>query len=408
VFGNGKTAVKFNIGKYMQAITASNNDLDMNPLIRIAVSTTRGWNDTNRNYVPDCDLTNPNANAECLAMDNKSLGLPVFTRSFDPNYVTGWGTRPYNWGMGVSVQQEVLPRVSVNVGYFRNWWGNWYVVDNQATTLGDYTPFSISAPLDPRLPGGGGQTISGLYNLVPGAVGKVDELAQPSSNFGKQIENWQGMDVSVSARLRDGLTVQGGTSTGRKLADGCDVRSRLPEVGTGPTGAANYSVTANITAVSSAGTMSVVNPWCRIVEPYQTQVKGLATYTIPKVGVQVSGTWQSIPGPSLAANYVVSNAAIATGPQPLGRALSGSSNVTVNLIQPGTLYGARQTNLDLRFAKILRYGRTRTQVGIDIYNATNTDVVTAYNQTFVPGGAWLIPTSIQPARYAKVSAQFEF
>ena len=45
---------------------------------------------------------------------------------------------------------------------------------------------------------------------------------------------------------------------------------------------------------------------------------------------------------------------------------------------------------------------------LDIYNLTNTDVVTSYNQTFVPGGAWLTPTEIQPARYMKLSAQFDF
>ena len=74
--------------------------------------------------------------------------------------------------------------MSVTVGFHRNWWGNWYVVDNRATSLQDYTPFSIRAPSDPRLPGGGGYTIDGLYNLVPDKVGLVDELAQSSQNFG--------------------------------------------------------------------------------------------------------------------------------------------------------------------------------------------------------------------------------
>ena len=120
----------------------------------------------------------PAANGECARMDNQNLGQQVFNRSFDPNYVGGWGTRPYNWSLGLSVQQEVLPRVSVTVGFHRNWWDNWYVVDNRSTSLEDYTPFSIQAPLDPRLPGGGGYTIDGLYNLVPDKVGQVDELAQ--------------------------------------------------------------------------------------------------------------------------------------------------------------------------------------------------------------------------------------
>ena len=118
-------------------------------------------------------------------MDNKNLGKEVFQRSYDPNFVTGYGVRPYNWGLGASIQQEIAPRVSVNVGYFRNWWGNWYVVDNRSTSLSDYTPFSIVAPVDSRLPGGGGQTVTGLYNLIPTKVGLVDELAQSASNFAK-------------------------------------------------------------------------------------------------------------------------------------------------------------------------------------------------------------------------------
>jgi hypothetical protein len=141
-----------------------------------------------------------------------------------------------------------------------------------------------------------------------------------------------------------------------------------------------------------------------VVEPYLTQFRGLATYTIPRIDVQVSGTWSSTPGSQLAANYTVTSAdALPT----LGRNLS-SGNVTVNLIEPGTLYADRNTNIDLRLAKILRFGRTRTQIGFDIYNLTNTDVVTSYNQNFVAGGAWLTPTGIQPARYVKIGAQIDF
>jgi hypothetical protein len=398
VFGNGKTAVKVNLGKYMQAFTATNSDMDLNPLIRTSVSTTRQWTDTNKDYFPNCDLTNPNKNGECGDMSDKNVGKPVFSRFYDPELISGWGTRAYNWEVGVSVQHEVVPRVSVNVGYFRRWFGNWYVVDNRSTTPADYTPFSIVAPVDPRLPDGGGRTISGLYDLVPTRLGLIDELAQSSKNFGEQIENWHGVDVGVTARLRNGITAQGGLSTGRSLADSCAVKAKLPELGQRVGGADNSSIAGG----------SLVNPYCRVVEPFLTDIRALATYTIPKVDIQVSGTWQSNPGPQLAANYVANNAVIAAGPQPLGRNLSGGSNVTVNLIQPGTLYADRRNNIDLRVAKIFRFGRTRTQVGIDIYNATNTDVVTSYNQTFVPNGQWLTPTGIQPARYAKVSAQFDF
>jgi len=380
----------------------------MNPLILTAVRTTRGWTDTNRNYVPDCDLMSPAANGECARMDNQNLGKPVFNRSFDPTFVGGWGARPYNWSLGLSVQQEVLPRVSVTAGFHRNWWDNWYVVDNRSTSLGDYTPFSIRAPLDPRLPGGGGYTIDGLYNLVPGRVGEVDELAQSYKNFGEQQENWQGFDFSAVARLNWGLTVQGGTSTGRRLADACAVRAKLPELGAGPTGAPNSSVTANVLVTTARGSLSVTNPYCHYSEPYRTDIRGLATYTIPRADVQVAVTWMSVPGEYLEANFVADNAWIAAGPQPLGRPLTGAAVATVNLIAPYTLFADRRNNMDFRVAKIFRFGGRRTQVGLDLYNLMNVDVATAYNQAFVPGGPWLTPTAIQPARYARFSMEVDF
>jgi hypothetical protein len=410
LFGNGKTALRFNLGKYLEAITASNNDIDMNPISRMVVNSTRGWTDADRDFVPDCDLMNRGANGECAPLDNQNLGLPVFTRNFDPDFVGGWGSRPYNWSMGVGIQHEIVPRVSATVTFNRNWWGNWYVVDNRATTAADYTPFSINAPSDPRLPNGGGYRIDGLFNLVPEKVGRVDELAQSYKNFGEQIENWQGVDVSVSARLLNGLTVQGGTSTGRRLADGCGVRAALPELGSNDTGlTTNSSVTANVNALGGGPfALSVRNPFCRIAEPYRTDFRGLASYLVPKVGVQVAATWASIPGDSLRADYIATNAWIAAGPQPLGRNLSGAATVSVNLIPPATLWGARINNVDMRVAKVLRYGTTRMQVGVDVFNLLNIDTVTMYNFGFVPGGAWLTPTQITPARYARIAVQMDF
>jgi hypothetical protein len=408
VFGTGKTAVKFNLGKYMEGYSSQGGGMfvDPNPFLRISVSTTRSWTDGNKDFKVNCDLANSAKNGECGAMTDQNFGKEVFSRTYDPDFISGWGARPYNWSLGASVQQEILPRMSVSVGYFRNWWGNWFVMDNRATGLADYTPFSIKAPLDPRLPSGGGYTISGLYNLVNEKVGPVDELVQHATNLASQTENWQGVDVTVSARLQNGIIVQGGTSTGRRLADNCAVRAVLPELGASPDGRTNSGSIAGSTFGDAS---SVTNSYCRVVEPYLTSIAGLASYTIPKVDVQVSGTWQSNPGPPLAANFVANNAWIAGGPQPLGRVLSGgASNVTVNLIEPGTLYGARRNVLDFRVSKILRYGRTRTQVGLDVYNLTNTDVVLTYNNGFVPGGAWLTPTTIVPARYIKVGAQVDF
>jgi Carboxypeptidase regulatory-like domain len=409
LFGNGKTAVKVNVGKYVQALTASNSDMDLNPLIRLNLQTTRTWSDRSGlgidgDYVPQCNLLNPAANGECGAMTNQNFGKEFFTRTFDPNFIHGFGVRPNNWEMGVSVQQEVAPRVGVTVGYFRRWFGNFYTLDNTLTTASDYTQFSVPIPVDSRLPGGGGGVVSGIYNVVPTKVGQVQDLAQLTSNFGnvEPTENWQGVDASVNARLRNGLTVQAGTSTGRTLQDNCALRSALPETYAWST----TTVTQSLRGDSTAG---LTRPYCRIVEPLLTSFRGLATYSIPKVDVQVSATWRSDPGNELQANYVVNSAIANTGPQPLGRNLAGVTTVTVNLIPNATQYLDRRNNIDFRAAKILRFGRTRTQVGIDVYNITNSDTVTAVNTTYSPTStSYLTPNAVATARFVKFNFQIDF
>ena len=119
-----------------------------------------------------------------------------------------------------------------------------------------------------------------------------------------------------------------------------------------------------------------VNPWCKVDEPFLTSFRGLATYTVPKIDVQVSGTWRSDPGHELRADYVVTNAIA----QPsLGRdSLRAMSRST--WFRAGTLYGERINNIDLRIAKILRFGQTRTQFGVDLYNLLNSDAVTHVQQ----------------------------
>jgi hypothetical protein len=82
--------------------------------------------------------------------------------------------------------------------------------------------------------------------------------------------------------------------------------------------------------------------------------------------------------------------------------------VTINLVAPGTMYGARVNELDFRVSKILRHGRSQTSIALDIYNALNSSAVLTYNSAFVPGGTWLQPLTIQTPRFGRITAEFSF
>ena len=180
VFGNGRTSLKVSGGKYIDTVQWDGIYIDANPM-RARISggspptVTRSWTDRNNDLVPQCDFLNSQANGECGTMSNVNFGkVQTLSNTYDPNILGGWGIRPRNYQVNVSVQQQVFPRVSVEVGYNHRWFppasspgsaagGDFTVTDNRAVTPVDYDQFSITAPADPRLPGGGNYVVSGLF-----------------------------------------------------------------------------------------------------------------------------------------------------------------------------------------------------------------------------------------------------
>jgi hypothetical protein len=133
-------------------------------------------------------------------------------------------------------------------------------------------------------------------------------------------------------------------------------------------------------------------------------VKGFGSYLIPRIDVQVSGAFQSIPGPLVLANYTAVQAQGAI--VGLGRPLANNATqVIVNLTPPGSLYGDRLNQLDLRIGKVIRAGRTRTVASLDLYNALNGNPILTQSNTYAN---WQAPQSVLTARFAKVSLQFDF
>jgi hypothetical protein len=280
--------------------------------------------------------------------------------------------------------------VGVSFAGFRRWYGNFLTTDNRAVAASDFDPFSLVVPQDARLPGGGGNTLSGLYNVKPASFGLTDNLITSFKTYGGgQKEFWTGYDLTMNVRAVSGVTISGGLSIGRSTNDTCALKKQIPEL---------------LSAGAAAGQTGEADPWCLRQEDFQTQYKFLGSYVVPRVDVLVSATYQSALGPVLGANFNAPNAQV----QPsLGRPLSGgAANVQVNLVEPGQLFGDRISQLDLRFAKVLTFKGMRANLGIDLFNSLNSNTATTYNQTYGP--AWLTPTAVLPARFAKLSMQLDF
>jgi hypothetical protein len=395
LFGNGKTAVKASVGRY---VTAESVGLAraVNPLVTSVNQIARTWTDGNGNFVPDCDLRNPLANGECGIIDNLNFGGTRVVTQFADDVLRGFGVRPWLWDLATEVQHQLLTGTSVTAGWYHNWSGNFRVIDNLEVAPSDFSPYCITAPSDARLPGGGGYQVCGLYDISPAKFGLARNLVTKASNYGDWTITNDFFNVSFNTRLRSDIQLGGGLDTGRQVNDRCFV-------------------------VDSPQDLF----YCRVVTPFgaQTQLKLYGSYRLPG-DVQVSGIFQNSSGPVQLANYPAPNSAIRDS---LGRDLAAcrgapactatagyvsacSIETTINtqspvctsqpttlpatpsLLAPQTRFDRRRTQLDLRFAKLLRLNpKMRLELNLDVYNVFNDSAVMASNNTY--GSQWLRPIS---------------
>jgi hypothetical protein len=404
VFGNGKTSFKTSFSKFLQPANNESVFIQGNPSVTFATSTTRSWFDANGNFVADCNLNNSQANGECGPWANQNFGKATSGTAVNPKTLEGWGSRPYDYQFAVSLQQEILPRVSAEVSYNRRSWGNFYYTDNRAVGPNDFDKVTITSPRNAGLPNGGGYPVS-FYVVKDAKFGAFDNYFTFAKDFGDVTYYWHGFDTNINARMANGLVFQGGTATGHGVRNTCDVVNKLPET----TLAVGFG--AGIFQTNS----------CDVSEQWQTNFRGLVSYTIPKADVQVSAVLRSQAnaqpsttqdavasnGVSLNANYDVATAAVQAA---IGRPLpGGAATQSVNLANPGLIYGPRINSVDFRFTKIVRYGRTKTNVGLDLYNLFNANTGTAFNQAFGQDGAtWLRPTTILNPRFVRFNVTFDF
>jgi carboxypeptidase family protein len=418
LFGNGKTALKVTLNKYLEGLgttgfgPANVSELPhpINRLSGVNQNATRPWNDSTfgpgdprtGNLVPDCNLNDFALNGECGALTAAAtFGTLVPGTTYDPDLLTGWGKRFNNWEFTAGVQHELAPRVSLNVQYARRWYGNFRVTDDRAVGPQDYDRFTINVPSDAGLPEGGGYALTGFDLTAAGAARAPDYFVTLAKNYGSQTEVFDGINISVQARLENGLFVQGGVGPGRVVTDDCEVVDDLPEMLHTLAGNPNRSF---VFAARPLERCEQNNGW-------RTGFSGLASYTIPKIDLQVSGTLQNQPGVQLDANL---NAV--SGRTTLGRAFTGAPFRNYNIVQAGEVFVERLNQIDFRVAKLFRLNRTKTAINFDFYNITNSNSVLAENATFTDPSvvatgtrqAWRTPQTILLPRLFKISAQFDF
>jgi hypothetical protein len=463
IFGNGRTSLKWNMGKYLNAAGLSGIYSGANPARRTVNSITRNWNDADADRVVDCDPLASAANGECatfsifsdpvrygrdpFSLDASGLavglaetqcgrqeqGIPpavaAYCAAYGESLLDGWGRRQSEWQLGIGIQHEILPRLSGEVTYNRRLYRNLQVSDQLGVgcdrfnaaqditacqegylnfTSPSYDFYSVLAPTDPRLPGGGGYRVVGLNATAltvpsgnPRAITYMDAL-----NY-----TWNGIDTNVVWRAPGGVRLNGGTSTARTRRDTCFAEVDGPNV----RGRDNHYVAS-----------------CQSFAPFQTRINGTAAYTIPKIDVLVSTVFQSFPGVNRQATLTFSKEEILWNPASAARATrpcatpangvgcAGNNNdaqtVMINLLNNNELYGERVTTFDLKLAKNIRFHNKRAAIGVDVYNLFNSDAIQDYVDTYTLDNPatpqnenqWGQPFNIIAPRFARLSVQFYF
>jgi len=324
--------------------------------------------------------------------------------------LSGWGVRPGDTQYTGSVQQQVFPGVSAEFSITHRRFSGFFVTTDLSKHAGGvlsgspaaaYETYTLTAPQDARLPGGGGYPVT-VYvpTAAANALAAIPFQVRERELGAERDSVWDGFEITVNARLRGGLTTQVGSQTGRGKVNTCGI-------------ATLYSPTV----ATNTGSSGPDPRGCNNVEPWQSTIRGLASYTLPRVGVLVSATVRSQPAAQITATWQVPNAVIqqAFGKLPPGALAAGNTSIALTDNEHRAWADERRTQVDMRFAKILRFGRTRSDIGVDLNNLLNANYTNGFNTTYVyntdnaprPSG-WSSPTSIYSPRFVRLNFTVNF
>ncbi len=383
VFGNGRTALKGYVGKFVVGGLGAAATL-ANPGGAYITSATRNWNDRgglgiDGDFIPQESELGP---------WSAPLGSTRSVAALSNDLISGWGVRQFNWETTASLQHELGPGLSLTVNYARRWFGNFTVSDNLAVSPSDYDPYCVMTPTDARLGEFSGQQICGLFDLKPAKFGVTpNQIVARASDYGKQTSVYNGVDLALNYRLGRGTLLGGGFSTGSQTTDNCAVRPDSPD-----------------------------QRFCRNTIGFdgQSQYKVQILYPLPWWGLESSLVYQNLPGATIEfdtpASRSYSNAEIAPS---LGRNLSAcgtaatcTASVTIPVIGPNMMREDRLNQVDVRVTKSLRFGGSRLQLRADAYNLLNASPVIIQNVSYGP--SFRNVSGFLAARIIKFGMQFDF
>ena len=368
LFGDGVTAVKFSLGRYVanEALGITNR---FNPLSPTGNLDFRTWADLNG----DGTLLDPDGTPQYDEIGpsyNPRFGTPVSANSLDPD-----APRGHNWEYSGGIERQLTDGWSISGMWHRRNYSDFRWHDNLNIDASNWSPVTITAPSDPRLPNGGGEEIT-LYEWNPGYVFSTGNVYTTLAQ--DDWRTWNGFEVIVDGTLPRGGFMNASWTAGASENHFC-------------TGARD-----NPNALR----------FCHNSTPYRHMGKLSGAVPLP-FDTMISGLFQMFAGDEQGAFYRAG--AFDTGGSPLN---VQDESISVQLIEPGTLFYDATTRLQLRFMKDMDIGNWQARVYMTADNIFNKAAVTRRNEVFGGGGEQNVdfhrPVNIQPGRRLSFGIQTSF
>jgi carboxypeptidase family protein len=306
--------------------------------------TTCPWSDTNGNLRAEASEI---ARDRCNGSLQPSLG-----------FVEEGLKRPHQWEYTVMVQHQIGSRTSVMVGYYGRRFWDLYTTVNDAVPTTAYTPVTITNPLsnEPMT----------VYNQDPATRGLVRNVLKTIPD----LRQWyNGVEFQAQTRFSD-FTVFGGLTIGRSQGDQESNDFNNPNV-----------------HINNAGAIGFDAPY---------QFRGGFSYTLPR-DILFSGSIREQSGLPQTRTYPVTTTQV-----------PGLTQVTQNVqvAERGEFRFPWVNLVDLRVAKVFRFGARRFEPTIDVFNVFNNNAVTAAVQTV--GSSLGRPSAIVMGRLVRIGGRMTF